>query len=190
MTTRSTILALTTLATLSVAALMPTQASAWGGHGGGHGGGYGGYHYGGGYNRGYGQGYRYGGYGYGGGYVRSYGYGSHEGCNCEAPPAPVVQESYEAPPIIKKVYVPVEVPVEVRVPVRVPYRVEVPVPYRVEVPVHEEYEAPAHYVPLPAEENCNCEEPTQTRYPSQPAPRRQFDSNGQVANTTQTNLQR
>jgi hypothetical protein len=44
---RSTILALSALTTLSVSALAPTQASAWGRHGG-YGGGYGGgYHFGG-----------------------------------------------------------------------------------------------------------------------------------------------
>jgi hypothetical protein len=49
---RSTILALSALTTLSVSALAPTQASAWGRHGG-YGGGYGGGHHFGGHFGGY-----------------------------------------------------------------------------------------------------------------------------------------
>jgi hypothetical protein len=167
MNTRSTILSLTALATLSLSALASGQASAWESHGGG--GGYGrtggdfvGHHH---WDYGHGgrefeghrwygrggseyvghrhdwRGYRFGGYG------RETYRGGEEGCGCETeylpPPPPVESCGCEAPrPIIKKVYVPVEVPVEVRVPVRVevpvPVRVEVPVPYRVPVPVHEE----------------------------------------------------
>jgi hypothetical protein len=172
MKTRS-ILSLAALAMLSVAALAPTKASAWGGHGGGHGGGhyggghYGGGHYGGHYGGGYGRGY--GGYHNWGHYGSGYGYRPYyrpnyetsyptyapsypvsEHCDyCEAP-APVYHATEpcncEAPPqvVVKRVYVPV--------------RVEVPVPVRVEAPC--ECEAPVRYVPPPVEENCNCETPS------------------------------
>jgi hypothetical protein len=72
--TRFTLFALAALTTLSISALAPTRASAWGMHGGGYGGhGWGGIsHCSGGHGRNYGGGY---GGNYGGGYSSNYGGG-------------------------------------------------------------------------------------------------------------------
>jgi hypothetical protein len=65
---RKTILAIAAAAALGTAALAPTSASAWGGHGGWHGGGW----HGGGWHRGWGPGFY--GPGYGGCMVRRWVY--------------------------------------------------------------------------------------------------------------------
>jgi hypothetical protein len=207
---RSTFLALAALTTLSLAALAPTQASAWGGgHGGGHfggghygGGHFGGGHYGGGhhnwgggYGRGYGGYHNWGHYGSGYGYRPSYpsyapSYPVSERCDyCEAP-APVyhAQEpcECEAQPevVVKRVYVPVRVPVRVEVPY--PVRVEVPVPVR-EAPC--DCEAPVRYTPPPVEENCNCEAPTY-RTRETYAPRQQPYQDSQAVNYASKELEK
>jgi hypothetical protein len=111
MKTRSTILTLAALATLSLSALAPTQASAWGMHGGFGGGHFGGGHFGG-----------YGGYRNWGGY-RGYGWN------------PYFRPSYASYGFYAPVQVPVPVQVAVPVPVQVAVPVAVPVPTQVAVPV-------------------------------------------------------
>ena len=165
MKTRSTILSIAALATLSLSALAPTQALAWGHGYGHHFGGYGHHGYGhrwGGYGHrsyghrwGYGHrfyrwgGYRsYGGYGYGGYSYAPRSYGSYE------------VEPVEVPvPVIKRVFVPVEVPVPVRVPVR-----------------EEACGCETSYAPPPppVEESCNCEGPTRTYAPMRAPMRETF----------------
>jgi hypothetical protein len=122
MKTRSTILSLAALATLSLSALAPTQASAWGMHGG-----FGGGHFGGGHFGGYGGYHNWGGYG---GYRNwsGYGYGWR----------PYFRPSYASygPPVQVAVPVQVPVPVQVAVPVQVPAPIQMPVPVQaVPVPV-------------------------------------------------------
>ncbi len=135
MKTRSTIFTLAALATLSLSALAPTQASAGGMHGGfggghfggGHFGGYGGYHNWGGYGRGY---------RYWGGYGRGYGW------------SPYFRPSYETS---YGFYEPVQVPVPVQVEVPVPVQVAVPVPVQVAVPVQQAIPVPVQ-VPVPVQQ--------------------------------------
>jgi hypothetical protein len=186
---RSTILSLAALATLSVSALAPTKASAWGMHGG-YGGGY--HHFG-----GYGGYHHFGGYGgyhnwgsYGGGYrhvwsgYRPYwrphyrpSYGSYPTyvapayapapvaapCECEAP-APT---TYVAP-------APVQQPCECEAPApivkRVYVPVQVPVPVRVEVPVPVRVPVPVAVPVVQQAAPCSCEAPAPTAYVPPPAP--------------------
>jgi len=177
MKTRSTILAVAALATLSLSALAPTQALAWG-HGWGH-------HYGHGWGHHYGYGHRW--YGHRWGYYghRFYrwsgyrSYGSYGGGYSYGQPSYGSYEPEAPAPIIKRVYVPVEVPVEVPVPVRVPVREQA-------CGCETAYVPPP---PPPPVDDCNCEGPVRTYAPARPPmregfmPRRRAQDSQDVAQT-------